>query len=641
MQIIEAKNNLVKVSYSTTGEDLVLSGFVVLKDLSQSFIGQIIHLEANTKGNFAVIRLLFNFDSTGVITSYNGSVPSLRSVLETIAPQELLDLLPVQTPIIIGELAQQKTLLKVDTSLLEKKLLVCCEKNDDNSVLVQNFAKQIAFSGKKLLVINVDSEFDLPCDRIVAGEDFKLPLNYDTINFIYEKGLTDAKPETKALIQEIFLEVQNYVKTLPEKYVPFESFRTVVDYQHEETGFVELVLLKNKLLKYYEEGVFAQDKDEFNGLKVSLRSKETTFLDLSNVSSEIQREMISYAYSLIEQSNKETYVIVNVHNSNSDKKLLKQIFKTEKAFSTLICSYAYRYLTELKQLSKNMVLFAPLQQQNDFAYYNAFLSKLNPHEFIIYGEATHHLPLIVRLDEISDDLLEENLLQADQQADAIQSSRPSAALDEEIKRDVDKIYIAPKSEGINEELNSSTNFNQSPQDAFQVEPAITQAKVEDELPEATDFGVHQESSELEELTEDDLDFIEDLNIVEDLPPSVPVYEPQIVENEVPVQNYGEIEIVEEPVSAPSYQSLPEAEQEILPARMASTPIVPVYSADIEPKVQAPALEQGEVVTHPKYGRGTVEKLISYGSKTLCSINFDNVGRRLLDPTLSELTKEST
>lgn len=641
MQIIEAKNNLVKVSYSTTGEDLVLSGFVVLKDLSQSFIGQIIHLEANTKGNFAVIRLLFNFDSTGVITSYNGSVPSLRSVLETIAPQELLDLLPVQTPIIIGELAQQKTLLKVDTSLLEKKLLVCCEKNDDNSVLVQNFAKQIAFSGKKLLVINVDSEFDLPCDRIVAGEDFKLPLNYDTINFIYEKGLTDAKPETKALIQEIFLEVQNYVKTLPEKYVPFESFRTVVDYQHEETGFVELVLLKNKLLKYYEEGVFAQDKDEFNGLKVSLRSKETTFLDLSNVSSEIQREMISYAYSLIEQSNKETYVIVNVHNSNSDKKLLKQIFKTEKAFSTLICSYAYRYLTELKQLSKNMVLFAPLQQQNDFAYYNAFLSKLNPHEFIIYGEATHHLPLIVRLDEISDNLLEENLLQAGQQADAIQSSRPSAALDEEIKRDVDKIYIAPKSEGINEELNSSTNFNQSPQDAFQVEPAITQAKVEDELPEATDFGVHQESSELEELTEDDLDFIEDLNIVEDLPPSVPVYEPQIVENEVPVQNYGEIEIVEEPVSAPSYQSLPEAEQEILPARMASTPIVPVYSADIEPKVQAPALEQGEVVTHPKYGRGTVEKLISYGSKTLCSINFDNVGRRLLDPTLSELTKEST
>lgn len=631
MQIVEIKNNLVKVSYNTMGEDLVLSGFVVLKDLSQSFIGQIIHLEANSKGNFAVIRLLFNFDSTGVITSYNGSIPSLRSVLETVAAQELLELLPVQAPVIIGELAQQKTLLKVDLNLLEKNLLVCCEKNDDNSVLVTNFAKQLAFLGKKLLVINVDSEFDLPCDRIVAGENFKLPLNYDTINFIYEKGLTDAKPETKALIQEIFLEVQNYVKTLPEKYVPFESFRTVVDYQHEETGLVELVLLKNKLLKYYEEGVFAQDKDEFNALKVSLRGKDTTLLDLSNVSPEIQREMISYAYSLIEQSNKETYVIVNVQNSNSDKKLLKQIFKTG-AFSTLICSYAYKYLTELKQLSKNMILFAPLQQQTDFAYYNMFLNKLNPHEFIAYGEATHHLPLIIRLDEISDALIKTTLVSAEEQAQGYEA-QPSTALDEEIRRDVDRIYTTPKSE--------QTSDFVSIEEKVETEP-LNQENVADESQVVPEFENSANQQEFEDLTEDDLDFIEDLNIVEDVPVSVP----EIVENVQETQNYREIEIVEEPIQVQSYQeSASPAEsanwtqqEDILPAQMASTPIVPVYSADIEPKTQTPALQQGEVVTHPKYGRGTVEKLISYGSKTLCSINFDNVGRRLLDPTLSELTK---
>ena len=34
----------------------------------------------------------------------------------------------------------------------------------------------------------------------------------------------------------------------------------------------------------------------------------------------------------------------------------------------------------------------------------------------------------------------------------------------------------------------------------------------------------------------------------------------------------------------------------------------------------------------------VEKMIKYGAKTLYSINFDNVGRRLLDPTLTEIKK---
>lgn len=639
MQIVEVKNNLVKISYNTMGENLILSGFVVVKDLNQSFIGQVIHLEANQNGNFAVLRLLFNFDSTGVITSYNGSIPALRSVLETVATHELLDLLPVQNPLIIGDLAQQKTLLNLDFSLLEKKLLICCEKNDEAVLLTKNFAKQIAHSGQKLLVINTDSTLELDAEKIVAGESFKLPLNYETINFIYEKGLTDAKAETKALIQEIFLEVQNYVKTLPEKFVPFESFRTVVDYQHEETGLVELVLLKNKLLKYYEEGVFAQDKDEFNALKISLRSKEPTHLDLSNVSPEIQREMISYAYSLIEQSDKDVYVILNVHNSASDKKLLKQIFKTNNAYSTLICSYAYKYLTELKQISKNLILFTPLQQQNDFAYYNTFLNKLNPGEFVIYGEATHHLPLIVRLDEISDTLMESTLVaEPTQEHEPLQATTP---LDEEIKRDVDKIYTAPKAS--NEAISPQPNYS-TEQEVFEEESQISQPYDNEEMPVSEEIQDYSQESEFnaevqeDDLTEDDLDFIEDLHIVEDAPVEAPSFEPEIVEQKQ--SSYENIEIVEQPAAGYQEEIAEPQQEEILPVQMASTPIVPIYSADIEPQVEAQPLQQGEVVTHPKYGRGTVEKLITYGTKTLCSINFDNVGRRLLDPTLSELTKGS-
>ena len=51
-----------------------------------------------------------------------------------------------------------------------------------------------------------------------------------------------------------------------------------------------------------------------------------------------------------------------------------------------------------------------------------------------------------------------------------------------------------------------------------------------------------------------------------------------------------------------------------------------------------SIQQGDSVVHAKYGNGIVEKMIKYGTKTLYSINFENIGRRLLDPTLTEIKK---
>lgn len=658
MQIVEVKNNLVKVSYDTSVETLVLSGFVAMKDSLQSFIGQVVHLESTSNGTFAIVKLFFNFDESGIITTYNGSIPDAKSLMDIVQPQELLELFPIQTPIIIGELAQQKALLKLDRNIFEKKLLICSEQEEDNAILTKNFAQQLVSSGKKVLVIDINGDFDsdstLPASKVVAGKNFKLPLNYETINFIYEKGLDDAKAETKALIQEIFLEVQEYVRTLPQQFIPFETFKTVVDEQYEELELVELVLLKNKLLKYYEAGAFAQEPKEFDTLRAALEkdveanagSESLTVMDLSKADDEIQREMVSYAYSLIEQCDKEIYVIFNINNSNSDKKLLKQIFTTKNAYSALICPYSYKYLKELKQISKNLILFAPIQQQDDFASYNAFLNKLNFREFIVYGQATHHLPLIVKLDDISKlahlEPETETETELESEVESFVDSRQEL-LDEEIKRDVDSIFTAPKSEPVQTE----ESFN----------------------------------SESDDLTEEDLDFIDNLGVVDEAETDIDYISPEgielaeepneeVISNVEIIEEVGEVgeeaglepienimteeidEIVDEteieqeaPTNAfadfmtqPSQDELEPPAVDILPANMSSAPIIPIYSADIEPKVDSDKIEQGDEVVHPKYGKGTVEKLINYGSKTLCSINFDNVGRRLLDPSLAEIKK---
>ena len=679
MQIVEVKNNLVKISYDTTATSLILSGFVVIKDSAQSFIGQILNLEANSKGTFAIVKLLFNFNAEGVISNYNGSIPDIQSALEVVHPSELLELLPVQNPIVLGELAQQQTQLNLDRKLMEQKLLICSESAEDGQTIISNLSSQLACGGKKVLIFDPDGSSDYAGERIVAGKDFKLPLNYETINFIYEKGLDNANAETKAMIQEIFLEVQEYVKTVPDKFIPFESFKDVVDEQYEEMELIELVLLKNKLLKYYEAGVFAQEKSEFESLKSALKSNAMTVLALSQVDEKIQREMISYAYSLMSEADEEIYAFCNVDNHNSDKKLLKQIFSTQTAYTTVICSYAYKYLKELKQISKDLILFAPIQQQSDFASYNVFLEKLNPSEFIVYGHATHYLPLIVKLEKISQNF-------------EVKSARVATpiieevSLDEQIKRDVDEIFTAPKTDLVIEE-----------------EPA----EDIEEIIEIDESG--------HELTEDDLDLIDDLNIVDndeifeivqdssdELADEIIVSEFQefpainkeenvsqedtlsglfggITEEDEDLAGFEAVEETEEQSELFSEDSLEELVQEeigeaeeveyedqeeapqatfkevftrpetqdndvaapaldILPIKASTAPIVPIYSADIEPKNESDEIGQGDIVSHPKYGKGTVEKLITYGSKTLCSIHFDNVGRRLLDPALSEIKK---
>ena len=70
----------------------------------------------------------------------------------------------------------------------------------------------------------------------------------------------------------------------------------------------------------------------------------------------------------------------------------------------------------------------------------------------------------------------------------------------------------------------------------------------------------------------------------------------------------------------------------------SVPVVPIYEADDIEDKENQNFEPGDRVSTPKYGEGIVEKMIKYGNKMLCSIEFPNIGRRLLDPSMTEITK---
>ena len=138
---------------------------------------------------------------------------------------------------------------------------------------------------------------------------------------------------------------------------------------------------------------------------------------------------------------------------------------------------------------------------------------------------------------------------------------------------------------------------------------------------------------LEEISDSDLDLIDSLNSDED---ELQEYE-ELSEMADETDDNGILEEIHQ-------ESEPIREHndggEILEKKEANTPIVPVYDAEIpqEDMVVSDPIQQGDAVTHAKYGNGVVEKMIKYGNKTLFAINFENIGRRLLDPTLTEIKR---
>ena len=764
MQVLEIKNNLVKIAYDVN-DNLALSSFVIIEDTNTPYVAQVVNVKADKLTNFAIVKLLFTFNEEGILKNYNGTIPSLKSTVSILPSKELLDIIPIENNLTMGELAQQNVTLNVDKTILDNNLLVCSDNVENTNILLKNITKQI---DEKIVIFDTDGLFDAE-NKITFGKDFKLPLNYDTINFIYENELDDVDATSRAVIQDIFIEVQEYTKNLPEGYLPFETFINVVDQQYKETQIPQLVLLKNKLIKYRDLNAFAETLKDVLSLSIAIDKSKVTIIDISEMAPVLQKEIMSYTYGVMKGINETIYSFVKVDNANSSKRLLKTFLSRDGIYTTIICRHEYKYLPELKSAAQNLILFTPQTLQHDFAAYNTFLNKLNTDEFIIYGAHTQNIPLIVELDELElntqndDDETEsekdieeipssnvvpmpapvqntapqENVtvtpepeIQEEETFKAPEVEYPDLGFDNETPSSNETPTVDfPETETLNvTEEQPEENFTQIELPETFEEPEIEevqQEEPEEDIQENFDNEISQEPIEEEvfmpetdipqvEINEDlsEQAIIEDSNISEtpaeytsqateeqapiynilddneidyqDAEPEVLPLEPEIdysVEDIDIEENYQEpqpydeneamIEQAAKDVDKLIYEKLPNEDVTLddlsdlqsdelteddlnLIGDLASDngitpepeleyneeqpPVVPIYNAeDIEPQEQQ-SLEPGDRVSSPKYGEGVVEKMIKYGNKMLCSIEFPNIGRRLLDPAMTEIKK---
>ena len=675
MNILEIKNNLVKIAYDVN-DNLALSNFVIIEDTNSPYVAQVMNLKSDAAGNFAIVKLLFTFNEEGILKNYNGTAPSLKAVVSKLPSNELLDIIPADKPIFLGKLAQQEIPLKLDKSILDNNLLICSDNIENTFKLINNIIGQI---DEKTVIIDPEGQFSFD-EKVVCGKDFKLPLNSQAIDFIYENDLEDLDPVKKAVIQDIFLEVQNYIKTLPEKFIPFDTFLNVVDSQYKETNIPELVLLKNKLLKYKELDIFAQELKDVLSLSMAVEQYITPVIDLSVLPENLQKEVILYVYSVLNNINENIYVFAKTNNSNITKKLLKRYITKDNVNTVIICPHEFKYIQEAKELSQNFIFFAPLTLTHDFAGYNTYLSKLNGDEFVIYGAHTQNIPLIV---EIADVPL--NNPEQQEESNNDENEVLEANTDEFFEDDENTEILTEETAEIKDELHDELETDEAEEiqtDEISTDEIISDDEISDEI--ISDEIVNQEDAISEEIIEDnDLDddtqVLENINledensenndnieIIEDSNENVLEDDSIVVETlEQPETAQPDEEMIEQAVKDVDkafYEKLPEdelessdndslteddlnllddlADENIELAGeddVEDTQTVPIYPADdIEDNVQT--FEAGERVSTAKYGEGVVEKMIKYGNKMLCSIDFPNIGRRLLDPSMTEITR---
>ena len=672
MKLLEIKNNLVKLSYAET-ENPILGRFIILGSNEKSYVAQFVNLKSDTINNYAIAKLLFTFTPDGVVDNYDGSVPNMDSELSFLAAEELLNLLPIETPVKIGNLAQQDEMLSLDISVFERNFTIFVEKDSNKKTFISNCVRQLFQMKEKSVIVDTCNLFeDYP--KIVFSKDFKLPLNSKMIDYIFEYELAEVDAPTKAVIQDIFYAVQQYIDTLDFKFLPIDNFVDVVANQYKDIQMPELALLKNKLLKYRDANVFANTKEEVLAFKEKLNEKNCSIIDIKDINEPLQKEVMSFIHQALTEYEKYIYFFAPLTDNNSDKKLLKQFINNNHVFTTILVSSSYKYAQELKQHAQNILLFTPNDINHDFAAYNTFLNKLNSDECIAFGKLTQGIPFIIDMSDLELDLTLEDVLgdkyqfvpisdnmqlvKTDEygnktpvnlapeliQDDVVQStqekqtleyapmqeeisdfSQEETVIDEEIPQieesgiidepaielpqesveDNNKNIVEPVSNILDDESISEEDQGLT-EDDFELDPLPEQEDLQSfDEEDLTDEPLDEDSTA---LTEDDLNFIDNNQIAQ------------------PSSMYEE----QEPEITDDYQESPYIEEQ--------TPVVPVYPAEQEPAEESGDFQQGDSVTHPRYGRGVVEKIIKYGNKTLCSISFENVGRRLLDPTISELKK---
>lgn len=385
MRILEARDSFIRLE---SEKEVSVSSFIQISSAEKQYIAQVIKVQKLGEIFLTFAKILFLFD--GEIKKYDNSLPEKDAVVSEFKFDKLSALFNIKKPLHVGKNINDYSEIFVDTDTFSNKTLLCFDNNASTEIITSNLKQELSKISKTFVI---DMQGVVPAQKFIAGKDFKLPLNTESLEFMYEDCLNDATSDSKSLIKEIFRDLAEYSKTV--SFLPFGTLKAIVDDMVNNSHIFKLLVLKNKLSKFNNMGYFATNTSEAENLEKILRM-QSAVLDLSKLDTIFQNRYLEIIYKNIETGAK----VILIASNNLNKKNLKNVLVNQNIETIFTTHSKFKYINEIKTMFKNFVIEPSFNGNEIFKIYKTFLNTMQKDTYLIVGEATNFLPLISHLERL-------------------------------------------------------------------------------------------------------------------------------------------------------------------------------------------------------------------------------------------------
>ncbi|MBQ2643939.1 hypothetical protein IJG14_00015, partial [bacterium] len=410
MQIYEIKKNTAEILYSPKESNLFLSDFLYIDDDNYTVISQIVDIRTtdNHDVNIANVKFYLSVDKKNNLSRYNGYIPSKNADVGYLDAKEIIDLFkPKYNEIIWGKYLRNTNLtVSTDLKFLSSGFGIICDRLEQSNIIVQNIINSFKKRLTRFVLLDFEGKYtNINTDNnLVYGSHYRIPLDSLALDYIFENELNEYSFETKSILQNIILSVQKYVESSNDNFIPFETFVNIFVSESKDSRNPELMMFCNKLLKYKQRKIFADSKQQ-----VGLTNKigGSFKIDLSQIDEEYYPLIFK---SIINDIKKKFYVISDITNSNIVQNTIKYIYDKSNIRLIPIFKHNNQYLTKIKENICNWAIFPSSENSGFKEKYNSFLDEMANDEFILCGDNTLSIPLIISLQDVVKEIQEENCL---------------------------------------------------------------------------------------------------------------------------------------------------------------------------------------------------------------------------------------
>lgn len=389
MRILEVRDDFIKFEAESNTQ---LSSFIQIDGIEKKYIAQVLQLKRSGEKPIGYAKILFLYN--GELQSYDKTLPSKESIINEFDINILLNSINYENPIVVGKATGTDSKIIVDESVFNKKTLICTDDKNANNLLTRNLSKQFNNLNKRVIIL--DTLGILSAKKVIAGVDFKLPLDTNSLAFMYKDCLNDATGDSKSLIIEIFKDLAEYSKTV--EFLPFSALKNIIDDMVDKSHVFKLLVLKNKLAKFDRLGYFAKNKTELENLDKIL-SSQNVIIDFSKLDVAFQNRYLEFIYEKLAK-NENIQVIFELSNT-VNKKCLKNVLSSNVS-TTFITHSKFKYLNDIKNIFDNFILTPSIAINQIFTVFNSFLKSMSNDSFLIAGEGTNYIPIVSPLEKIDD-----------------------------------------------------------------------------------------------------------------------------------------------------------------------------------------------------------------------------------------------